>query len=256
LADRGVPEHERPPREAVPDRSARAAISGGRDALAPRREGLTEWQARRLQRAGLAIAGIGILDVGYCVVSLARGESYSSSLNVFAVVAGILVYRGSRITARFAVRVLSFLIGVLLTLPVLVPILTPPRLLWLQLRSGEDTGFGAFAVIPVLLAVAFWLRKELAAVPVYAHGRFPPPLHRSAAAGVGVALSSGLVLLMAAAFLGPPGRRAVKEAELKVGPGYSFRVLHLAGNSARGGALVTAYSDTEIKNVEVEWGQE
>jgi hypothetical protein len=57
-----------------------------------------------MRRAGLALAAIGLLDIGYCFVAVARGESYSSSLNVFALVAGILVYRGSETAARFSIK--------------------------------------------------------------------------------------------------------------------------------------------------------
>ncbi len=82
---------------------------------------LTESQLRVMRRAGLALVAIGLLDIASCFVSLARGESYSSSLNIFALVAGILVCRGSTGAAKFVVRGLSFLLGAFLLLPVVMP---------------------------------------------------------------------------------------------------------------------------------------
>src|SRR5260221_14210336 len=91
-------------------------------------ERLTESDTTAVRRAGAARAGVGLLDIGACFVSVARGESYSSSLSIFALVAGILVYRGNAGAARFVVTSLSFLLGALLLVPVSLPFVMPPKL--------------------------------------------------------------------------------------------------------------------------------
>src|SRR5262245_2257182 len=88
---------------------------------------------RAMRQAGLVLIMIGLLDIAWCAVAVVRGESYSSSLNIFALVAGVLVYRGNTGAARFVVMGLSFLLGGFLLMPLVLPVLMPLRLLWLQL---------------------------------------------------------------------------------------------------------------------------
>ena len=47
-----------------------------------------------LRRVGLLLIVIGVLDVGYMIYCIVNGESYSSGLNIFAIVAGIFLIRG------------------------------------------------------------------------------------------------------------------------------------------------------------------
>lgn len=64
--------------------------------------------ARRLRQAGAVLILVGIIDVLwmlYCVI--VRHVSYSSSINLFAIVAGIFIYRGSARAARGFVCLVS-----------------------------------------------------------------------------------------------------------------------------------------------------
>jgi tetratricopeptide (TPR) repeat protein len=55
---------------------------------------------------------------------------------------------------------------------------------------------------------------------------------------------------------GESTHRAVTAAQREVGPGYSFYVGQLSTSGNGGAAVVTAYSDTEIRKVVVEWSDE
>lgn len=51
---------------------------------------------RVLKRVGIVLVVVGLLYIGLMVYSIAKGVAYSSSLNVFALIAGIFLIRGAR----------------------------------------------------------------------------------------------------------------------------------------------------------------
>ena len=51
------------------------------------------------RKVGIALLVIGILDIGYLIYSIINGFSYTSSFNIFAVVASIFLIRGNVIAA-------------------------------------------------------------------------------------------------------------------------------------------------------------
>jgi hypothetical protein len=215
---------------------------------------LTDPQRAVMRRAGLALAAIGLIDVGWCALCVAQGQSYSSSFNIFALGAGVLVYRGSTGAARFVVKGLSFFLGAFLLLPLVMPVLMPPRLLWLQLqRASAGSVLEGVGLYVGALGLLYWIRGMLARVSVHGTGGSAPPLHRSLAAAAGAAIPLFLAVILPLYQHGAAGQRAVIEAEGQAGPGYSFYVQQLSGSRSRGSARVVAYSDTELREVEVKW---
>jgi hypothetical protein len=87
-----------------------------------------------LGRAGFVLVAIGLIDVGWMIYCMINGISYSSSLNIFAVVAGILLIRGGLKTAGI-VRWLALLaVSALLTVAVVLPFLQPIGLSLAEIR--------------------------------------------------------------------------------------------------------------------------
>jgi hypothetical protein len=215
---------------------------------------LTESDLSALRRAGLALAAIGVLDIASCALAVVRGRAYSSSLNVFALVAGIMVYRGHTGAARFVVRGLSFFLGALLVGPLVVPAFTPLRLLWVQMVLSPVPFVEAVSLYVGLMAALYWIRQTVARVPLYAPARRVEPLHRSTAARVGAAIPLGLAIILPFWMNSGAGRRALAEAERQLGPRYSFHVTRL--NQSTGGctATVLAYTDAEVRELEVDCG--
>jgi len=212
---------------------------------------LNESDVSALRRAGLALAVIGVLDIASCALAVSRGRGYSSSLNVFALVAGVMVYRRHIGAARFVVRGLSFLLGGFLLVPLVIPAFTPLRLLWVQMVLFPVPFAEAAAVYVGLIAALYWIRQTVAGVPLYGPARRVEPLHRSTAARVGAAIPLGLAVVFPLFMNSAAGRRAVAEARRQLGPHYSFHVTRL--NQSTGGctATVVAYTDAEIRELEV-----
>jgi hypothetical protein len=52
-----------------------------------------------LRRVGGVLVAIGLVDIAWMIYCIVHGISYRSSLNLFAVIAGVLLLRGSLRTA-------------------------------------------------------------------------------------------------------------------------------------------------------------
>ena len=120
-----------------------------------------------LRVVGISLIVIGVLDIGWMAWCIAHNQGYSSSFNIFAIIAGILLVRGglrtANIVAFFSAFILSTSVGMLLVSPFLMPF----DLMFAYLRvhpvSFSVSLIIGFGVI-VLLA---WIYRRLTA-PVVA----------------------------------------------------------------------------------------
>lgn len=212
-----------------------------------------------LKRVGVVLLAVGILDIGWMIYTIARGRSYSSSLNIFAVVAGILLMRGGLKTAGvvrwFGIFMLTALVGVLLALPLLQPI----RFTMMEVRSAGTGIVGSLAIAVLLLGVLYWIAKELGREPVLAARPAANIKRRDmrvpAACGVLLAVVAGVGAKWMQGL--DSAQQAIKRAKEEVGPGYSFHVQSLnivqTADTKAVRALVTAWNDSEIREVPVAW---
>jgi hypothetical protein len=148
-----------------------------------------------LRRSGWALIVVGLLDIASMIYSISRGIAYSSSLNIFAVVAGFFLLRGSLVAAGavrwFAVLLLSSACSLLLVWPFMQPVgLTVAQLRLSPLLAAASAAFGL-----ALLAFLYWTQRQLGSPAVLAaHAA----AHRSIASmRIPVALGAGLVILLA-----------------------------------------------------------
>ena len=209
-----------------------------------------------MRRAGLALAVIGLIDIASCIAAVVNRSNYSSSLNVFALAAGVMVYRGSTGTARWVIKGLSFLLGTLLLLFAMIPVIMPPRLLWLQVKTSPFATIGGLGALAALLAALSWVRTSLASLPLYPAGLHAPALYRARGAWLGASVAAAVAIFLAVFLRGPFARRAIAEAKQRVGADYSFFVREMRVAGGRGSAVVLAYSDKEVREVPVRWNDE
>ncbi|MGC9943031.1 MAG: hypothetical protein ABSE48_14465 [Verrucomicrobiota bacterium] len=218
-----------------------------------------------LRDVGIVLIIVGFLDIGWMIYSIASGESYSSSFNIFAVIAGILLFRGglrtASVVAFFSAFMLSGCIGVLLVLPLILPF--DLTLAYLRVYPAS---FGSYLLLAVFFLVLLgWIYSRLSAPLVKAAiaEKYPNygSLWRRPRNGFLVGALLVVVLALALSFMlhGASAQRACAEAKLKVGEGYKFCVSSLSMQSSGGrthvAAFVTAYNQTEIKKVEVDWDE-
>jgi hypothetical protein len=213
-----------------------------------------------LWRVGLALVVVGCVDIASMVYCIVHRMSYRSSLNLFAVIAGILLMRGSLRTAT-AVRwfgMFFFSAGVAMLL--LWETLQPVSLTLTEFRLAPARFTGLAALMLSLLAFFYWGIRELGRNEVQLASlaarvrsrnmRFPAVL--------GVALVVALIVTLNVFINGETGHRMEMMAEKQVGSGYKFHVTSLSvsnpGPNESVSGVVTAWNDSEIRDIPIHWG--
>lgn len=185
-----------------------------------------EEHQRILRRAGWLLVGLGCLDIVLMVYCIVNELSYSSSLNIFAVAAGVLLVRGSLRTVRAVAWFFAFLLSGFGTLLIVFPFLRPWGLWLTQLRATSWSTVISLAFSLTFLLLLGWIYREL---------RAPAVLEASSAAGLktpapkiafalGVSLVIGLGVILKLVTGGAAGAKAIELAKKEVGAGYSFHV--------------------------------
>jgi hypothetical protein len=208
-----------------------------------------------LRRVGWALIVVGLLDIGFMVYCIMNNLSYSSSLNIFAVIAGIFLLRQSMKTASIVSFFAAFMLAGLGLAAGLFPLLMPFDLLATQFRLNPISSILTVVVAVIFLVFAYWVYRSLTSQVVMEARRAAGANAKKPVLAfiVGFALAIGLFGVMAVVTKGPSAENAISKAKALTGPGYKYYVtsMHWSGNS--GSATVTAYSSTEIREVKVKW---
>jgi hypothetical protein len=212
-----------------------------------------------LKRAGIVLVVVGLIDIAVMIYCIVKQISYSSSFNIFAVIAGIFLMRGSlqaaSIVRWFAVFMLSAFVALLFAFPFLQPV----SLTLMQLRLDPVASVATVAFMAFVLGLLAWLIRELGSEPIQAArasaGRKQRDMRIPAAAGVGLVVVIGTFLALLLG--GESANRAKSLAEQQAGPGYRYHVSSLNIVTNREGTIVsgevTAWNDKEIRNIPVRW---
>ena len=218
-----------------------------------------------LKVVGIILIIVGLLDIGWMIWCIAHGQGYSSSFNIFAVIAGILLMRGSLRTANVVASFSAFFLSGLLGALVIIPFLAPFDLMLAYLRVYPlyvMLGFFFFACTLVLLG---WIYRRLTTRPILAAIAEAHPQCTKFWRRPSTGFLSGIlgVIILAAMFyfMGPGARaeRAIAEARKKVGDGYKFNIIswnmQSSGGHSHYSGVVIAYNQTEIRQIPIEWDE-
>lgn len=214
-----------------------------------------------LNRVGRVLVIVGLVDIAIMIYCIATSQSYSSSLNIFAVAAGIFLQRGSMRTARI-VRLFAIFFGVaLIGVMLAMPAIEPTDLLLARIRQQP----GAMAMIVLaggLLACLFlWVASQLGRHEVRAAVEEDG---RRWIAGVIPALAAVLVIPAALAFShalrhGEDAKRLVEMARRQAGEGYSYHLSSFSaaysGDHSTVRGVVVAWNEQGIRELEVGWDE-
>ena len=212
-----------------------------------------------LRNTGKVLVIIGVLDIAAMIYCITHGISYSSSLNIFAVIAGVFLIRGSLIAAGIVRWFSVFLLSAFGSMLLAWPAIQPPSLTATMIRLNPGGAvIGALFVIGLLI-LFFWLQRELGGPSIQGAmieaGRKVRDMRIPAV--VGVALVAGIVLVLSAVLNGESAAKAKSMALERLGPGYKFHVASLT-MSTRGqvtpvSARVTAWNDNKVQTISVQW---
>ena len=213
-----------------------------------------------LKRVGGVLLAVGLIDIAVMIYCVANHISYWSSFNIFSVVAGIFLLRGSLRAASLIRRFAVFILAAVLSLLIALPFLQPLDLTLTQLRLDPVTFLGAVVIGAFALCLLFWVSRELGRQPIQAAfasaGIKRRDMRIPAAAGVGLVVVVS-IFLVAFLQLGGSAEHAKSMAEQQVGAGYRFHVRSLSMiNNSQGkfvSGVVTAWNDHEIRNIPVHW---
>lgn len=210
---------------------------------------------KTLKRVGAVLIITGVLDIGVMIYCILNGISYSSSLNVFALIAGILLHRGNLATVRVVTWFAALFATAFGVFLLLMPFLQPPALWLLQIRMHFAEVLSGFGVALLLVLLMIWIYHQLRSSEVLSArrdaGRTDSP--PKSAFVCGALFVVGLAVLMQLVTHGDSAKEAIRLAQEQVGPGFQFHVDGIRWSGKHVSAEVTAYNERDIKSVEVEW---
>jgi len=214
-----------------------------------------------LRRVGLVLIVIGVLDVGvmiYCIIHRVR---YSSSFNVFAIIAGIFLMRGSLRAAGVIATMASFMLAVFLGITLAWPIFLSPGLAFAALRIYPMKSLAYVIFLTAFLGFLFWVVRQLRCEIVLAATKRSATDIRSLTGPIlaGAAIVLILAPIMRSTLRSDRAKRAEQIAAGEVGNGYSFCVTSMKTvRTSRGKtatAVVTAWNDHEIRQIQVNFDE-
>jgi len=207
------------------------------------------------RKAGIVLLVIGILDIGAMIYCIANKISYSSSFNIFAVIAGMLLMKGSIKTARVVRWLSAFFVIAFVLMVVLFPATMPIQLLVTQVKLNPVGMIGLYAFLFIFIGVLAWVYKQLssanalAALDEAGYNTGKPKSALNAALGILILIGTMIGFM----FNSESAEKARTLAKERYGENYEYHLTSLKMSGNHGSAVVTAYNSEEIKNVKVKW---
>lgn len=214
-----------------------------------------------LKRAGKVLICVGLLDIAFMAYCIINRISYSSSFNVFAIVAGVSLMRGSLRAASIVHLLSTFMLAAFLTFLFARPFLQPWDLMLTRFRLSPLATLGSIATMFLILGLLIWLCRQLGQESVtqahIAAGRKIRNLRIVALVGVclGVVIAAAILQMFSSA----SAAKAEAMAATQLGPDFKYRVSSLnimeSGDMTRVSANVVAWNNEEIREVPVRWDE-
>jgi hypothetical protein len=209
-----------------------------------------------MRRVGRVLLVVGLIDICFMVYCIANGKGYSSSLNIFALGAGIFLWRGSMRAARLVTRYSAFLlaggVGVCLFL---VPFMRPTGWWLAQLRLSPLATLASAAMMVVMLGLLLWTYREMrspAVVSALVRAGMDSAVPKSYFA-IGGAIPLLIAIIFHFTLHGGTGAKAIELAKAKYGDGYQYIPTSFSEAGSHASVTLDAYNSHEIKSVTVGW---
>lgn len=209
-----------------------------------------------LKRVGYVLIVAGLLDVAVMVYCIVNHISYSSSFNIFAVVAGIFLIRGSLGAVYWVTFISALMLPGVFIGAVVFPFVRPIAFWMAEFRVNPVGTMLLVVAGMVVAALLVWVYAQLRRKPVLQarmaeEKSASPPWLAFVLGTVMAVVVSGFVLYMTQGAL---ARHAVALAESKYGSQYQYLVTSMQWSNGYSWARLTAYNDHVVKQVDVSWG--
>ena len=218
----------------------------------------TQTAPQILHRAGVVLLVVGAVDIAYMIWCLSTGASYSYSMTIPAVIAGVLLMRGSLRAASALIWIAAILLPMALASGAM-SLMQPLDLTLTQLRVAPAAHFGAALPLVIFCGLLYWLLQQLGRQPVQAAiqtaGRKKPVIN--VALTIGVALS---MLALTGKQLGQNSdlkKKAEQLAQEKHGAQFRYHASSITPRDDMEGtfveAKVQAWNQNSADTVDVFW---
>ena len=207
------------------------------------------------RKAGIVLLIIGIIDICIMAYCIANKISYSSSFNVFAVIAGVLLMKGGIKTARVIRWFSAFLVIAFIGMLFLSPIIMPVQLLITQIKLNPAGMLGDYAFLILFIGVLIWIYRQLSTSSALT--KLEQAGYKTGEPKTALYAALGIMVLVGATFgflfNSESAEKAKALAKEQLGPNYNYCISSLSISGNKGSAVVTAYNSNEIKNIQVKW---
>lgn len=212
-----------------------------------------------LRRAATVLLTVGLVDIAVMIYCIINNVSYSSSFNIFAVIAGFFLMQGSLRAASIVRWLSALMLSGFVFVFVTYPFIQPFGLTLTQIRINPLGLLIPIILYMFIICLLLWLVIELGKESIVearkAAGLKIRNIKIPIALGCLMALIEGVSLI--SIFGGEYGKRASKIALEQVGSNYNAHVSSLnISKSDRGtyvSGFVTVWNETEIKVIPVSW---
>jgi hypothetical protein len=203
----------------------------------------------------LVLLIVGVIDVGLMIYTVMNDGSYTSSLNIFAIVVGALLLRGSARTARVVRWGSVFFCIVFLAALFVWLLITPEALFMTQMKldmMGAITPFITFILAVVIDAFLFYQLSTPESLQKLEDEAFRNGIPYSAF-GLSLIVGGAMIYFLSSMLGGENADHAKQLARNELGNNFAYQVTSLSITESGTVAVVVAYNGNEIRNVEVSW---
>jgi hypothetical protein len=210
-----------------------------------------------LKRVGLVLIAVGLCDIIFMIYCVSQGQRYSSSFNIFAVIAGVFLLKGNLTAVRYVTFFTAFMLTGLIGLACIGPFVFPSGMWVAGMRFHPVALTASVLVGGGVIVLLAWVYQQLRRSPVLEARKFSGQSvgRPSTAFSAGVALVIIAMVTSYFTFRGSNGIKAVELARAKYGSGYSYFVTSIRWSGEHVAAQLHAYNDSEERSVEVKWDQ-
>lgn len=207
------------------------------------------------KKVGITLLVIGVVDIllmTYCIINKI---GYSSSFNIFAVITGIFLIKGSVKAARIVRWSSVFFFIMIVGTVVGISLLMPFDLLKLKIKLNVWSTVGLFLFILTFLSLMIWIYRQLStvdALKLFAQAGYTTdrPLSAYLSGAFLLIFVIGMSILISG---GESEQKAKELAQQQLGNGFQYYVSSISFSGNSGQANVVAYSNKEIRDVQVSW---
>lgn len=204
-----------------------------------------------LKQVGFVLLAVASLDFAYGIYSISQARTYQFNGIVIAL-AGIALMRGSLGAARIVRWVAAFGISsIIATLLVMHPLLTPAELRAIEFNLYPNRVISWYVTQIAQLALCYFAYRRLSAIALSSTRKKRNTTKLAFILGVGLTvLMTGIIHFTVNS---GAGIKAVELARQQYGENYKYHVVGLSWTNGNASANLTAYNETEIKPVRVNW---